>query len=106
MSRKLETMLWLDDHRGIYIPRDFANSFSDRNASTKGVTDEDWAILEAGPDHEHYWDAWHDVYLNCVVISNGTTYILYQDGPLWLIPEEMEWDDATGWFICPEDDNA
>jgi hypothetical protein len=23
-------MLWLDDHRGVYIPRDFASSFADR----------------------------------------------------------------------------
>ncbi len=107
MSRKPETMLWLDDHRGRYIPRDFANSFSDRIASTQGVTDEDWAILEAGPDHDDYWETWDDVYLHCVVIGNGTTYTLHQDGPLWLIPEGMEWDDATDWFVWPdEDDNA
>ena len=54
---KPEPLLWLSDARGIYIPRDFASSFADRAKSVSGVTDEDWAILEEGPDHDWYWEA-------------------------------------------------
>ena len=60
-------LLWLSDARGVYIPRDFANSFADRAKTVSGVSDEDWTILERGPDYEDetgqtvcnesYWDA-------------------------------------------------
>ena len=50
MKLRPEPLLWLSDARGVYIPRDFANSFSNRAKDVTGVSDEDWAILEAGPD--------------------------------------------------------
>jgi hypothetical protein len=82
-------LLWLDDHRGQYIPRDFANSFNAefRKAHVTGVSDDDWLILEHGPGgildddtgdvaerfaiafphieaadrSQHYWEAWTEV---------------------------------------------
>ena len=50
---KPDKQFWLSDARGIYIPRDFAQSFADRTKHVQGVDDEEWAVLDAGPDHEH-----------------------------------------------------
>ena len=102
---KPEPMLWLDDHRGIYIPRDFANSFADRAKSVTGVSEEDWAILDSGPTHEFYWDAWEDVSNDAKITDeDGTVYTVWQDGACWLIPKGMEWDDRNEFFAWPSDD--
>lgn len=104
-TSKPELMLWLSDARGVYIPRDFAQSFADRAKHVSGVDDETWAILEHGPDHEHYWDAWSDVCDGATVIDdNGHKFRVYQDGDCWLVPHDMEWDDETEWFKWPSDD--
>jgi hypothetical protein len=105
---KPDKLLWLNDARGVYIPRDFATSFVNRAKNVTGVSDENWAILEAGPhDNEHYWDTWDDVLNNAVVVSEGATivkYRLHQEGDLWLIPEGMEWDDTIEGFRWPDED--
>jgi hypothetical protein len=99
---KPEMLLWLSDNRGQYIPRDFAASFMDRAHSVAGVDGETWAILEAGPDHEFYWDAWADVCSNAIVTDeNGDKYTIWQEGDCWLVPAGMEWDDKEGTFVWP-----
>jgi hypothetical protein len=102
-ERKPEPVLWLTDAHGIYIPRDFANSFKDRAKHVTGVSDEDWEILETGPDHELYWDTWTDV-LDCAVITDieGNKFNLYQEGDLWFIPEGMEFSDDADFWQWPE----
>jgi hypothetical protein len=103
---KPEPMLWLSDARGQYIPRDFANSFVDRAKHVSGVTDENWQILETGPNHEWYWEAWQEVEQDAVVTDeNGIKYRIHQDGDCWLIPEGMEWDEENG-FFWPEEEPA
>jgi hypothetical protein len=104
MTKKIEPMLWLSDARGIYIPRDFANSFADRAKHVQNVSDEDWAILEAGPDHEWYWEAWVNVCDNAIVTDNdGVRFRVHQDGNCWLIPEGMEWSEENDFFVWPEE---
>lgn len=100
---KPEPLLFLNDARGIYLPRDFTcNVARDR---VIGVSDEDWAILEAGPDHEHYWDVWNEIEQDAIVTDNkGVRYRLHQDGDLWLIPLGMEWDDEADGWRWPEED--
>ena len=94
MSRP-EKLLWLSDSRGMYIPRDF--TIINRHLVT-GVCDEDWKILEAGPDSEGYWDAWIEVCDQARVSMNGVDYHLEHDGDLWLIPIGMTWDEeADDW---------
>lgn len=92
MTSKIETepVLFLDDHRGNYIPRDFANEV--RRDCVEGVEAETWGILEAGPDHDWYWDVWHDVEREAIVIDPHTKqrFTLYHDGNLWLVPEGYE----------------
>jgi hypothetical protein len=100
-----EPELWLSDSRGIYIPRDFALSFNDRAEAVRGVSAEDWAILEAGPDHAHYWDTWEEVLNDAIVTMDGTEYFLHQDGDLWLIPDGMVWSDKREFFVWPEDED-
>ena len=101
---KPDVMLWLDENRGISIPQVFAESFKDRDTAVSGVSDETWEALDAGPDHEWYWEAWESVLNNAVVTDeHGTRYRLWQDGDLWLVPEGMMYDDATDTYVWPAD---
>lgn len=101
-----EPILWLSDSRGVYIPQNFAESFVDRDRDVTGVSAADWEILETGPDHEWYWEAWDDVLDNAIVTDHkaGVRYRVEQDGDCWLIPVDMEWDDEKAWYVWPEDE--
>jgi photosystem II stability/assembly factor-like uncharacterized protein len=83
------SLLFLSDSRGIYIPQNFAESVDFTN--TAGIRPEDWSTLEAGPDHEWYWEAWAAVCDNGTVrdSKSGTVYGIWQDGDCWLIPLEV-----------------
>ena len=103
-THRPEMLLWLSDSRGIYIPRDFAKSFVDRDKHVSGVSAEDWVVLESGPDNESYWDAWVDVCDNAVVTDeHGHSYTIWQEGDCWLLPRGMEWDNETRCFVWPEE---
>lgn len=103
-SKKPDMILWLSDARGVYIPRDFARSFADRSKSVTGVSDENWAILEAGPDHEQYWDAWLEVCEKAIISDeNGVKYFIEQNGDCWLVPKGMEWDEQTETYRWPDE---
>jgi len=80
--------LFLDSNRGMYIPRDFALTVNRECLS--GVTEYELAVLEQGPDHDLYWDVWNDVECNAVLYAatGDVTFRLYQDGELWLFPQE------------------
>lgn len=105
-KRQADMLLWLSDARGIYIPRDFANSFANRDRDVSGVSAEDWAVLEAGPDHEFYWDVWNSVCDDARITDSkaGITYFVYQEGDCWLVPEGSEWDEKLGTFVVPNTD--
>ena len=106
MPNKPQMLLWLNDARGIYIPRDFATSFVDRAKSVRGVRDADWEVLEAGPDHEFYWDVWTIVLDNAIITDeHGNQYSVYQEGDCWLVPIGMEWSYEIGGFQWPEDED-
>jgi hypothetical protein len=92
--------LLFTDASGIYIPQRFATEII--REYVHEVSSEEWAILEAGPDHEWYWETWSDVEQNAEVwvpiqFTPNTVKVhkLYQDGDLWMVPEDAEW---------PEDD--
>ena len=80
-----QAIYYADSARGVYIPQYFAETI--HRDMTKGVSSEDWKILEAGPDHEFYWDVWCSVLDNCILThpDEGCFY-LWQDGDLWLVP--------------------
>lgn len=78
-------ILYADSARGIYIPQFFAESV--RRELVQNVTQEEWNILESGPDHEYYWDVWNDVSSSAILTDDfGDTWTLWQDGDLWLVP--------------------
>lgn len=103
MKQKPE--IFLNDAHGIYIPTLFAQSI--RHDCVTDVDADDWDIIESGPDHEFYWDAWTDILDSARITdpSTGAVYTLYHDGDLWLIPDGMEWDDTREFFAWPRDDN-
>jgi len=82
------SQLFLDSNRGVYIPRDFALTVN--RECLHGVTEYELSILEQGPEHDLYWDVWNDVEANATLkaATVDVTFRLYQDGDLWLIPQE------------------
>jgi len=99
---KPQPVLYLDSARGIYIPRDFAQSFA-KTKYISGVSNTDLEILEEGPNGALYWDVWTDVLNNAIITGDdGIPYFLSQDNDLWLIPVGMEWSDETDFFIWPQ----
>jgi hypothetical protein len=100
---KPDMILWLNDSRGVFIPRDFANSFKERDKYVSGVDIEQWDVLAAGPECEPYWDVWDEVLNNAVITAHDVRYTLYQGGDLWFIPEGMEWSDEKETFIWPDE---
>lgn len=77
----------LDSHRGIYIPRDFAEMISD----TKYIKDyekfKDDLETCKNPDHEWYWESWQTILDNMKIDlkGEGKFYSLYQDGDLFAV---------------------
>lgn len=104
MTKRPEPVLFLDDHRGIYIPRDFAQCI--RRECISGIEPSDLDFLATELDADHYWDVWQEVCDRAVIIDQGTTWHLYQDGALWLIPEGMEWSESDDWYVWPGDDST
>jgi len=77
--------LFADSNRGVYIPQHFAEAVMREYVT--GISDKDYAVLEAGPDHEAYWDTWASVCDNAVLTTpQGKRMYLYQDGDLWGVP--------------------
>ena len=90
--------LLLDGCRGIYIPRDFVQSF-DLNAWNIALSDDDLREMQS-PDSENYWDIWDTILNNAKFTQNGHTWTLYQDGDLWAIcPELMTEEEKQNFGI-------
>lgn len=100
---KPDMILFLSDARGVYIPRDFATSI--KRECVTGVSPEDWAALEAGPEHEWYWETWESVCNHALVTDEqGNVFRVYQEGDCWLIPDGMEWNERRECFDWPEEE--
>lgn len=100
--REAERELFLSDTRGVYIPRDFAQCV--HREQVIGVSPEDWEVLEAGPDHEWYWETWQSVCDNAVITSkeSGTVYTLDQNGDLWIIERGAEYNEQEDtYYVYP-----
>ena len=104
-EKQLEPVLWLISARGIYLPRDFVNRFSEPEQHISGIEADTLDILRSGPDHKDYWEAWTEVCDRAVVTDlQGNRFRVYQqEGDCWLIPEQMEWSDEADWFVWPEE---
>jgi len=101
-----EPFLLLNDALGIYLPQKFASVFDDRDKRVTGVTADEWTVLEAGPDHDDYWDVWDDVVKDAIITDDvGVKYHLHQEGNCWLIPTGMEWNEEKDQWDWPEKTN-
>ena len=83
-------ILYFDSARGVYIPKEFAETIPWN--MLEGVKEADLETLLEGPvnNNEWYWDVWDHILNTAVVVkSDGTKYRLVQEeGDLWL--EETE----------------
>jgi hypothetical protein len=100
-KEEIGPQLFISDASGIYIPQRFAEEVD--RSKVSGVGDEEWEILLSGPSNEDYWDVWDEVECFAIIRDKGTSYFLYQDGDLWLIPEGMEWSEKTDFYDWPEE---
>lgn len=84
--------IYADSSRGQYIPQFFAQSI--KRDKLTGVSAEDLAILEAGPEQEHYWDVWTLVLDNASVRDDeGWDWNFIQTGDLFMVRAD-----------CPDED--
>lgn len=78
-----DSILLVDGNSGIYVPQSFVEAY---DAAEWGISPEDESILNAGPDHEHYWDVWDDVLRDASYTDdNGNVWHLWQDGDLFAV---------------------
>ena len=83
-----DAICYANSAHGVYIPQHFAESI--KRECVRGVTQEQWVILEQGPDHESYCCVWGEVIDHAIVTDFcGFEYCLHQDGDLWLVP--IDW---------------
>lgn len=62
-----DPILFLDDHRGTNIPRDFAEGIKHEHVIGFGIG-EDWNVL-ADPNNESYWVAWDECLRDAIVVD-------------------------------------
>ena len=78
--------LFLDDARGIYLPRDFAESINREYIINREKWENDLDFLaRSAPESNFFWDTWQDVLDGLKVKIGRRTYFFYQDGPVWMI---------------------
>jgi len=71
------------DASGMYIPQRFAEECV---GVWENYDSEDIEILMSGPEHESYWDAWHEVLSTATFTdSKGDVWTLHQDGDLFAV---------------------
>ncbi len=85
--------LLLDGHHGVYIPQLFAQQCTAEQHWK--YSDEDRAILLAGPDYDEYWDAWDSVLNEAYWIDpkSGNKYYIDQNDDLWMIRDGYHRDE-------------
>ena len=102
MLNEYMRILLMTDAVGIYIPQTWVNScYASAQwtpCSNKGwIGLAKWArkALEAGPEHDEYWDAWCSALDSVKYISGDemTIFYLAQDGDLWAVRDDYEWED-------------
>jgi len=77
----------VNDGFGIYVPQAFIEGcwFKDFE---KSLDPEYVKIIQEGPDHKHYWEAWQDILWNAMT-EDGR--ILCHDGDLFMgTPDEID----------------
>ena len=86
MSERTGWILAVDNHAGIYAPREFVERFRDYLSDADYVQD-----VQDGPDGEYYWDSWAEIESCETVKLDDGEYQIYQDEDIWLVPVGYDW---------------
>lgn len=82
--------LLVNDSQGIYIPQIFIRQYLE-NIIKDTISQDDIYILQSGPGHDWYWEAWDTVLDSAVLVDEyGIRWTLFQNGDLWAIREGTE----------------
>lgn len=90
MSEKVYVLV--DSQRGIYMPQFFARTY----AALYKLDPKDREVLEAGPYHPDYWEAWDSVLDSTErVDAEGHKWHLHltDNGDLLVVRDDYEGDD-------------
>ena len=88
---KNQPEILLNDTHGIYIPQLWATDVTEADCAKLNVDWDDVQTVQAGPDHEWYWEAWASIEQSCEMTDDqGIKWTLYQNGDLWAIPSDYE----------------
>lgn len=80
----------VSDHHGRYVQQWLVANFGDR----LNITNEDRAILAAGPDHPDYYEV--EICDLTVTADDGTQWRLdWDEGHIVAIHPDAEWSEAT-----------
>ena len=94
----METMkLLLDGCNGVHIPRYFSQTqymtdfYLDRVPTVSFMQ----AMNElSDPNNEFYWEVWDEILSKGYwVDSDGNRWTLWQDGDLWMVRDDHEWEN-------------
>jgi len=80
---------FLDESRGIHLPKDFYHIFRWDKSNLKK---EDYSALE-NSDNEDYFEVWDEVVSNLEMDFNGWTYRIHQDGGVFFVCYELMTDE-------------
>ena len=88
----MEPILLIDGNHGVYIPKLFAEKYSEEAFFNYREISSDLKYLISGPDAENYWDAWDAVLRNAIMLDDGGRQfnLQQQDGDLWAIPKDYD----------------
>jgi hypothetical protein len=88
--------LAIDGSSGVYCPSRFCTEYP----KPDHLTQDDWDFVADSDNMEQdgYWDAWQDILDNATFEQDGHTWTVYQDGDVWLVRSDVEWDEDTDWF--------
>lgn len=75
--------LLVNDAHGVYVPQVFFKNYDTDLWS--GIDPDNVKIIEEGPEHEYYWEAWDEVLASARYTLGGHTWTLWQDGNLFAV---------------------
>ena len=93
-----QPQILLNDSNGIYIPQLWAAGLIETDCPQLNIDWSDVQTIQAGPDHELYWQAWDDITQSYEATDDqGIKWTLYQNGDLWELPSD--YDLPEDWLI-------
>ena len=82
----------VDGCQGVEVAKSFINSFHREHWN---ISKSDADILN-NPDHDDYWEVWDEVLRDASFTdADGSIWSLYQDGDLFAVREDYDWDNDS-----------